>query len=336
MREKNFKRIYSKQNVYDAALERIDFIFKNFNRIYLSFSGGKDSGVMLNLTIDYMRKNNITKKIGLMILDNEANYEMSLEFMHEIIQDNLDLLDVFWCCLPITLPCTVSAYAIEWQCWGEKDKARWIRPMPEQEYIVNIDNHPFDFFEENMNYDEFWDKFGDWYGQGEECACMIGIRADESLNRFRAIMNERKTTKNGMMWTKKNTDYVYNVYPIYDWKTRDIWISNAKFEWNYNKLYDLFYKAGVPVGSMRVASPFMSESKSSLSLYRVIDGHTWAKLCARVQGANFVATYGKQLGYKSFTLPEGHSWKSFTKFLLDTLPKEVSENFRMRFVQSIK
>ena len=36
------------------------------------------------------------------------------------------------------------------------------------------------------------------------------------------------------------------------------------------------------------------------------------------------------------TLPKGHTWKTFTKFLLDTLPKEVGENFRMRFAQSIK
>jgi predicted phosphoadenosine phosphosulfate sulfurtransferase len=79
----------------------------------------------------------------------------------------------------------------------------------------------------------------------------------------------------------------------------------------------------------------MSESKSSLGLYRVIDGHTWAKLCARVQGANFVATYGKQLGYRSFKLPANHTWKSFVKFLLDTLPKEVGENFKKRFIQSI-
>lgn len=113
-------------------------------------------------------------------------------------------------------------------------------------------------------------------------------------------------------------------------------MANAKFEWDYNKLYDIFYMAGVPVHSMRVASPFMSESKSSLGLYRVIDPHVWAKLCARVQGANFIATYGKQLNYHSFKLPEGHTWKSFTKFLLATLPEEVSENFKMRFIQSFK
>ena len=84
------KRIYKTSNVYDATQERLDFIFANFPKIYLSFSGGKDSGVMLNLVIDYMRKHGIKKKIGIQILDNEANYEYSLTFMHSILQKNLD------------------------------------------------------------------------------------------------------------------------------------------------------------------------------------------------------------------------------------------------------
>ncbi len=327
-------------NVYDAAQERIKFLFDNFDKIYLSFSGGKDSGVLLNLMVDYMREHGIKKKIGLHIMDNEANYEYSLDFMISIINKNLDLLDVFWCCLPITLPCTVSSYAIEWQCWGNRDKKRWIRPMLKEDYIVNWENHKskfgMDFFKEDMLYDEFWDKLGDWYADGKRTACLIGIRTVESLNRFRAIMNTKKITLDGEMWTKKNTKNVYNCYPIYDWKTEDIWTANAKFEWEYNKLYDIFYMAGMPVHSMRVASPFMSEAKSSLGLYRVIDPHTWAKLCARVQGANFTATYGKQLNYRSFKLPEGHTWKSFTKFLLDTLPSEVAGNFKLRFIQSFK
>ena len=335
------KRYLEQKDVYAAANERIDFIFNSFERIYLSFSGGKDSGVMLNLCIDYMRREKITdRKLGIMILDNEANYEHSLTFMHKIIQDNLDILDVYWCCLPITLPCTVSAYATEWQCWGVKDEKRWIRPMPTQPYIVNIQNMPFgEWFEENMPYDEFWDKFGEWYGQGKSCACLIGIRADESLNRYRAILNEAKTMYQGRSWTKKKIECpaskVYNCYPIYDWKTRDICVANARFGWEYNHLYDIFYMAGLNIAQMRVASPFMSESKSSLNLYRVIDPHVWVTLCARVQGANFIATYGKQINYHSFKLPPGHTWKSFVKFLLDTLPKEVAENFKMRFVQSL-
>lgn len=330
------KNYDSNKNVYDAANERIDFVFKNFERIYMSFSGGKDSGVMLNLVIDYMRRNNITTKVGVQILDNEANYTHSLEFMHKILQANLDLLDVYWCCLPITLPCTVSAYMTEWQCWGVKDEHRWIRPMPTNKYVVNRHNMPFDFFEENMPYDEFWDGFGHWYSQGKLTANLIGIRAVESLNRFRAIMNEDKEMLHGEQWTKRNSQHVYNCYPIYDWRTEDIWRANGKFDWMYNELYDVFYKAGLSIHTMRVASPFMSESKSSLNLYRVIDPHVWATLCARVQGANFVATYGKQISYHSFKLPPGHTWRSFTKFLLSTLPKEVAENFSRRFIQSFK
>ena len=331
------KRIYKDENVYDATIKRFDFIFANFERIYLSFSGGKDSGVMLNLVLQYMKERGIKRKIGIQILDNEANYEYSVQFMHRILQANSEYLDIYWCCMPITLPCTVSAYEVNWQCWGVADKPRWVRPMPTESYIVNINNHAFgDKFIENMNYDEFWDMFAEFYSQGKTTAKLIGIRTQESLNRFRAIMNDRKETMKGMQWTKKNTDHVYNVYPIYDWKTRDIWICNSKFEFDYNKLYDTFYLAGVPVERMRVASPFMSESKSSLNLYRVIDGGVWARLCARVGGANFAATYGKQLNYHSFTLPKGHTWKSFVKFLLATLPKESAENFKMRFIQSIK
>lgn len=270
------------------------------------------------------------------ILDNEANYEYSLEFMKRIIDKNIEFLDVYWCCMPITLPCTVSAYEVDWQCWGVNDEHRWVRPMPKESYIVNIKNHPFgEMFIENMNYDDFWDMFAEWYSDGKTTANLIGIRTDESLNRFRAIINSDKEMRDGLAWTKKNTPHVYNCYPIYDWKTKDIWIANARFGWDYNHLYDVFYMAGVPIAKMRVASPFMSESKSSLNLYRVIDGHTWARLCARVAGANFIATYGKQLNYSSFKLPEGHTWKSFVKFLLDTLPKEAAENFKMRFIQSI-
>lgn len=325
------------KNVYEAARERIAFVFANFERVYISFSGGKDSGVLLNLAIQYMRENAITdRKLGVQILDNEANYAYSIEFMHRIIDANRDILEVYWCCLPITLPCTVSAYEIDWQCWGVNDQARWVRPMMKEDYVVNIGNHPFgDKFIENMNYEEFWGMFAEWYSQGKTCANLIGIRTAESLNRFRAIMNEDKETMLGQMWTRRSTAHVYSCYPIYDWRTGDIWTANARFGWDYNRLYDVFYMAGVPVHNMRVASPFMSESKSSLNLYRVIDPDIWSRLCARVQGANFIATYGKQLNYHSFKLPRDHSWRSFVKFLLNTLPKTSSINFKSRFVQSI-
>lgn len=141
----DIQRVYSEINVLDAANSRLDYIFNNFKKIYVSFSGGKDSGVMLNLVVQYIKDNNIDAKVGVMILDNECNYTHSLEYMHREIRRNIEYLDVYWCCLPITLPCTVSAYMTEWQCWGVEDESKWVRPMPKDDYIVNFQNHKFPF-----------------------------------------------------------------------------------------------------------------------------------------------------------------------------------------------
>lgn len=88
---------------------------------------------------------------------------------------------------------------------------------------------------------------------------------------------------------------------------------------------------------MRVASPFNDYSKDSLNLYRVIDPQVWVNLVGRVRGANFASIYGrtKAMGYRNVTLPEGHTWKSYTIFLLDTLPARIRNNYIKKFNTSI-
>lgn len=58
---------YLDKNVYEATQERLKFIFENFDNVYVSFSGGKDSGLLLNLVLDYKRKHNIRKKSAFFI-----------------------------------------------------------------------------------------------------------------------------------------------------------------------------------------------------------------------------------------------------------------------------
>jgi predicted phosphoadenosine phosphosulfate sulfurtransferase len=68
-----------KQNVYDLAQERLRVIFQNFDNIYISFSGGKDSGVLINISIDYIRKHNLKIKNGEFHMDYQIQYNMTID-----------------------------------------------------------------------------------------------------------------------------------------------------------------------------------------------------------------------------------------------------------------
>lgn len=80
------------ENVYELIQKRLKFIFDEFDNIYVSFSGGKDSGVLLNLCIDYIRKHNLNRKIGVFHMDYEAQYKMTTDYVEETFRQNLDIL----------------------------------------------------------------------------------------------------------------------------------------------------------------------------------------------------------------------------------------------------
>ena len=140
------------------------------------------------------------------------------------------------------------------------------------------------------------------------------------------------------MWSTEIDENVYNLYPLYDWKTEDIWVANGKFGWDYNKLYDLYYQAGVSLDRQRVASPFINEAIESLALYKVIDPDTWGKMIGRVNGIGFAGLYGNThaAGRKSIRLPEGYTWKSFMEFLLSTLPEHTRNRYLAKLKTSIR
>ena len=220
--------------------------------------------------------------------------------------------------------------------WDKEKEPIWVRPMPKKEYVINEENNLLGFYKKNMPFEEFIKHFGNWYGKGEKTATLVGIRTDESLNRFRAIAGTKSMYKD-KNYSTKVTENVYNFYPIYDWSVEDIWTYNGKFQKDYNKLYDLFYKAGVSIHKMRVDEPFGNEAKAGLSMFRVIEPDTWAKVVNRVSGANFGNIYsGNKIMNAHYKLPKNHTWKSFTFFLLDTLPPEISEHYKIKFSKFIK
>ncbi len=325
-------------NVYDATNARLKAIFSEFDNVYVSFSGGKDSGVLLNMTIEYARKYYPGRKIGVMHLDYEAQYQMTTEYVTKTLSENADVLDVYRCCVPFKVTTCTSMHQTYWRPWEPDKKDIWVSPWPRECFSAS----DFDFFTPSMWDYDFQNAFSEWIHKrsgAKRTCCLVGIRTQESLHRWRAIHSDNRTTQlKGMPWTKQMGDDIYNAYPIYDWLTEDIWIANGKFGWSYNRLYDVFYQAGVSIDQMRVASPFISQGQETLKLYRVIEPNTWGKLVSRVNGVNFTGIYGgtTAMGWRSISLPPGHTWKSYMEFLLSTLPKKTANNYKKKLAKSME
>lgn len=327
-------------NVYQATIKRLEIVFSEFDNVYVSFSGGKDSGVLLNLCIDFIRKNYPGRKLGVFHIDYEAQYQMTTDYVDLEFSKNSDVLEIYRICLPIAAQCATSAHTNHWIPWDRDKKDLWVRDMPA--FCISEMNHEFDWFKKGMWDYDLQERFSKWIHKkknAKKTACLVGIRTDESLNRWRAIHSDKNKNKyEGHEWTLEMSEGVYNAYPIFDWKVDDIWIANYKQQWDYNKLYDLFWKAGLSPAQMRVASPFNDAAMESLKLYKVIDPRNWGKMIGRTNGVNFAGIYGgtTAMGWKSIKLPKGHTWKSYMEFLLSTLPKSAADNYRKKLEASKK
>lgn len=331
---------YLNCNVYEAFQNRMKYIFNEFDNIYVSFSGGKDSGLLLNMVLDYVKNNNINKKIGVFHQDFEAQYTVTTEYILKTFEDNLNYIEPYWVCLPMATRTALSSYEMYWYPWDDTKEKLWTRPMPDKPYVINLKNNPFYYYKYKMHQEDLAKQFGRWYrevhGNGRTI-CLLGIRASESVQRYSSIIN-KKYGYDGSCWITKMFKDVWCGSPLYDWSVNDIWVANYKFGYNYNSLYDLYYKAGLRPEQMRVASPFNDFAKDSLHLYRVLEPEMWVKLLGRVKGANFTSIYGRTsaMAYRNIKLPVGHTWKSYTHFLLNTLPKRLSKSYIEKFKASIK
>jgi len=319
--------MYLNSDVYTETRNRVSWAFDKFQKIYVSFSGGKDSTVLTHIVLDEAIKRN--RKVGLLFIDWECQFDLTIEHIKDIFELYKDNIEPYWITLPIKTWNGCSQYEPEWVCWEEGKEDIWVRQKPD---ISIKDGSTLPFYYKDISFEEFTPKFSEWYANGELCCNFVGIRTQESLNRFRAVAKGKEFTFENKMYTTATSDKCWSVYPIYDWKTEDIWTYYSKFEKPYNTLYDRMYKAGLTIHQMRIDEPFGDTQRKGLWLYQVIEPETWKKMVLRVSGANTGALYSKEMGnilgnYK-VTLPAGYTWKSFANMLLDTMPEKTSNHYK--------
>lgn len=324
------QKIKTGENVLSAVFRRVEWVFDNFSSVCVSFSGGKDSTVMFHIVAAIARKKN--RHFSVLFIDWEAQYQNTIEHVQKMKELYCDVTETFfWVALPLTTVNGVSQFQPEWICW--EPGMEWVR-QPPMEAITSLEHFPF--YRYAMTFEEFVPAFSAWFAQNQcGVAILTGVRADESLNRFIGLTSQRKLRyADDKPWTTASPEgFYYTMYPLYDWKARDIWIYHARTGAIYNPLYDLMYRAGVPLRNMRVCEPFGPEQRRGLWLYHVLEPETWARMCARVSGAASGAIYANESGAyfalrKRISRPAHHTWRSYAMFLLDVMPQKTAEHYR--------
>lgn len=308
-------KIYTNQNVLEAAFERLEYIFNEFDNVYFSVSGGKDSSVMVQLADLVAQRMN--RKFDVMFLDQEAIYKSTEDEINRI--KKLKSIDEFYhICVPFYEDNAVSVFQTQWLMWNPEEEHKWVREKTEKPY----NNIEFwgDYYDENP--DIFMENFGRWYRdkKGGKVAVGVGIRTDESLNRFRAIAFKKNMYK-GLNWTTPTAKDVYNFYPIYDWRTEDVWGAIFKYNFSYNEFYEKMYKMGKSIHEMRICQPYGHDQKTGLNQFAEIEAETWHKVVDRVGGANFGNIYAKTtlLGHNGTSKPDHMTWEEYAVFILESL-----------------
>lgn len=328
-------KIYLDKNVYEAFIERCNYILDEFELVYLSVSGGKDSSVMVQLFNEVCKKRN--RVYDVYYVDLEAQYQATMRHVEDLKQLS-HIRDWYHICLPLNLTNASSVFQTHWTCWNEEEKDKWVRAMPED--CININNHPFeDFFFPKMEFEDLMMKFPYWLKEkhkSDKVAGLVGIRTDESYNRFRSIafgknLYEKKP------WSTDNGKGYYTFYPIYDWSTSDIWHAVSRFDLSYNEVYELMNKNGVTIHQQRICHPYGADQRTSLDQWAAIEPDTWHKVVNRVSGANFGNIYAKTslLGHNKTEKPDHMTWEQYAVFLLESLGM-YSKDLMTHYVKKIK
>jgi predicted phosphoadenosine phosphosulfate sulfurtransferase len=312
---KILKRKTLATSVYDKALERINQLYDRFDTVVVSFSGGKDSTVCLNLALQVARERG-RLPLDVYTFDEEAIHPETVEYIARVAAS--PEVRFRWYCMPVKHRNACSRAQPYWHPWNPAERERWVRELP----AGAITTAPW--FEWGMTMPDCAPfVYGPEHGT---VADIRGIRAQESIRRLRSV--SFKAEDNWITAVRNGHNSACS--PIYDWTTEDVWLAPQLFGWDYNRTYDVFDKAGVSPSQQRVCPPYGEEPLGGLHQYAECWPQLWHKMLARVPGAATAARYARTelYGYRSLPLPPGKTWRGWLEDLIGMWPAEYQRTIR--------
>jgi predicted phosphoadenosine phosphosulfate sulfurtransferase len=328
------RQTFLKINVVDATRKRIEWLFDNFDNIVVSISGGKDSTVLAYMTLQEAHKRN--RKVGIFFLDEEVVYQSTIDQVRYIMNLYPENTIKLWYQLEFNLTNATSIDETQFKVWDHEKQDVWLRPKEKdsiKQPTWNVNKQTIANKKKGFGFYDALDNFQLTY---ENTAYLIGLRASESLNRWRAVIKNPGIPN--IYWSTKRPQGNFQMYPLYDWNFQDIWKFLYENNIRYSKIYDYQYKKGLGMKDMRVSSLIHERAFKSLVELPEFEPQTYDKLMARTKGIQVGNIYGKDdLMLKCRKLPKNYdNWIQYRDFLLSTIKDEsIKQIFTKRFSKQL-
>ena len=294
------KPVTDDEDVYSAAKVRIADCFARFDEVIVSWSAGKDSTVLMNLTLE------VADELGRLPVhvrfwDEEALPDSVDDYARRLIATEVAAgrVRLEWLALPIQHRNACDPQSPNWWPWAPESRDLWCRPMPPEAQC------------EDRNPPVWWP-----LGAGQDArpsipvcssvyaatrkgtvGILLGLRAQESLRRHRIIVSKGGKDSYITHATGAGAANMFHVYPIYDWTQVDVWTAIGHRGWDYCTFYDHMEMLGVAMGMQRLGPPFGEEPLQRLWTYQLLDPPLWEKMAARVPGARSAALHSRNTLY---------------------------------------
>ena len=311
------KRVKADINVVEAANIRIQNVFDTGLPVYIGFSAGKDSLVLLHLIYAKAKKREIDpKKIHVYFIDEEAVFPCVEKIAKDWRQKILLLGGQFtWYCLEVKhFNCFNQLENDEsFFCWDRYKEDVWVRRPPS----FAVRSHPklrpridtYQAFMPRVVYNSIQ---------------LTGVRAVESVQRLYYLS---KFMTSGKKITEGNT-----VWPIYDWKDADVWKYLRDNRIDIPDTYLHMWRVGRPRNQLRISQLFSIDTARSLVNLGEIYPDLMERVIAREPGAQLAMLYwdsemfGRKQGARRKAAKKEGKQKDYKKLTLDLL-SDIPKNF---------
>ncbi len=228
-------------DVFSAAQARVRHVFETYNKVVVSYSGGKDSTCVLELAVEAARE--LGKlPVDVLFFDEEVLLPETEDMVMRVRER--PEVKLTWATGQVDYWDASSNEQPHWTTWDPAKREVWVREPPP--FVVDMGP---------MKYPAPGDAIARLWGpEHGKVAELLGLRCYESRPRMYGLISS------GSYISKGPAPHLDMARPIYDWRDRDVWLAIHRFGWDVNAAYARMYRLRPNPKELRIAVPTSIEA----------------------------------------------------------------------------